>query len=108
MHVLLVEPSYRTRYPPLGLLKLASYHRLEGDTVELVRGNKCPNQKPDLIYITSLFTWAWKPVWDSVTYYKSSNGNAKLSLGGLYASLMPEHAKLSVLDHIYTGVFEEV
>ena len=108
MHVLLVEPSYRTRYPPIGLLKLASHHRLEGDTVELVRGNKCPNQKPDLIYITSLFTWAWKPVWDSVTYYKSSNGDAKLSLGGLYASMMPEHAKLSGADHIYTGVFEEV
>jgi len=47
MHVLLVEPSYYTRYPPLGLLKLASYHRNRGDSVELVRGCTFPDKKPD-------------------------------------------------------------
>jgi hypothetical protein len=38
MHVLLVEPAYHTRFPPLGLLDLASYRRPLGDSVELVRG----------------------------------------------------------------------
>jgi len=107
MHVLLAEPAYRSRYPPLGLLKLASYHRLKGDTVELARGCICPKQKPSLIYITSLFTWTWKPVWDAVRYYKSLFPDAELWLGGLYASLMPEHAKVSGADHIYTGVRKE-
>lgn len=85
MHVLLAEPAYRSRYPPLGLLKLASYHRLKGDTVELARGCIGPKQKPSLIYITSLFTWTWKPVWDAVRYYKSLFPEAELWLGGLYA-----------------------
>src|SRR5216683_1249459 len=38
LHVLLVEPDYYTRYPPLGLLKIAALHKFRGDTVELVRG----------------------------------------------------------------------
>jgi hypothetical protein len=41
----------------LGLLKLASYHKSRGDTVELVRDNTVPSKNPDIIYITSLFTW---------------------------------------------------
>jgi len=107
MHVLLVEPDYRTRYPPLGLLKLASYHRLKGDTVELVRGCVKPVRKPDSIYVTSLFTWAWRPVWSAVRFYKRLFPNVEVWLGGLYASLLPEHARLSGADHVYVGVFEE-
>lgn len=107
MHVLLVEPAYRTRYPPLGLLKLASYHRLRHDTAELVRGCTYPKQKPDLIYVTSLFTWAWKSVWEAVRCYKRFFPDVELWLGGLYASLMAEHAKLSGADYIYSGIFEE-
>jgi hypothetical protein len=71
MHILLVEPAYYTRYPPLGLLKLASYHRLEGDTVELVRGCLTPSRKPDRVYVTSLFTWGWKEVWQAVWFHKN-------------------------------------
>jgi len=45
MHVLLVEPAYHTRFPPLGLLKLASYRRPLGDSVELVRGCVRPSSE---------------------------------------------------------------
>ena len=107
MRVLLVEPAYYTRYPPLGLLKLASYHRLKGDTVELVRGCVKPKHKPDVVYVTSLFTWAWQPVWMAVRYYKWLFPDIEVWLGGLYASLMPEHAKMSGADHIYVGLFDE-
>jgi len=107
-HVLLVEPKYYTRYPPLGLLKLSSYHKSLGDTTELVRGlNVAVSQAPDIIYVTSLFTWAWKPVWEAVRYYMIMFPKAELWLGGLYASLMPEHASLSGIDpnHIFRGIF---
>jgi hypothetical protein len=79
MHILLIEPSYYTRYPPLGLLKLASYHRIKGDTVELIRGCSFPNRRPDKVYVTSLFTWGWKEVWEAVAYYKSLFPTAELS-----------------------------
>ncbi len=107
MRVLLVEPDYYTRFPPLGLLKLATYHRLNGDTVELVRGKKVPDKKPDLIYVTSLFTYAWKPVHEAVKHYKKMYPSTEIYLGGIYASLMRDHAKLSGTDHICEGLFSQ-
>ena len=109
-HVLLVEPKYYTRYPPLGLLKLSSYHKNLGNTTELVRGiTSSVSQEPDRIYVTSLFTWAWKPVWEAIRFYSTLFPKAELWLGGLYASLMPEHASLSGIDpnHIFKGIFAE-
>jgi hypothetical protein len=107
MHILLVEPAYYSRYPPLALLKLASYHRVKGDTIELVKGCTYPKHKPDLIYVTSLFTWAWRAVWTSVRYYKRIFPDTEVWLGGIYASLLPRHAEISGADQIYTGIFEE-
>jgi len=107
MHILLVEPAYHTRFPPLGLLKLASYHKLHGDSVELIRGCVNPKKKPDLVYVTSLYSWAWRPVWQAVRFYKNMFPMAEVWLGGIYASLMPEHAANSGADHVHVGVFEE-
>jgi len=107
MHVLLVEPEYYSRYPPLGLLKLASYYRSKGDSVELIRGCSAPKRNPDLIHVTSLFTWAWEPVWSAVRHYKQKFPELTLELGGVYASLMPRHAALSGADEVCVGVFKD-
>ena len=107
MHIVLVEPSYYARYPPLGLLKLSAYHKLRGDTVELLKGTRKPAQQPDQIYVTSLFTYAWKPVHESVKFFKSLFPSAPLTLGGIYASLLPNHAKLSGADKVHVGLFED-
>lgn len=37
--VLLLEPNYRNKYPPMGLMKLAMYHRLQGDYVVFYKGD---------------------------------------------------------------------
>ena len=37
--VLLVEPNYKNKYPPMGLMKLATYYRLQGDDVRFFKGN---------------------------------------------------------------------
>jgi hypothetical protein len=106
-HVLLVKPKFYSAYPPLGLLKLSTYHKNLGDTTELVYGVETRvAQEPDVVYITSLFTWAWEPVWEAVRYYSLKFSNAELWLGGLYAALMPEHAALSGVkpDHIFHGI----
>lgn len=89
MKVLLVEPSYYTKFPPLGLLKLASYHRSRGNQVKLVRGvQEDLKFSPDRIEITSLFTYAWKPVHEAIKFYHSKFNWAKMRAGGIYASLM--------------------
>jgi len=92
------------------LLKLSSYHKKKGNTTELVYGTSKPTKgDPDIIYVTSLFTWAWEPVWEAIHYFSMKFPNAELWLGGLYASLMPEHAALSGVspNHIFKGIYHE-
>jgi len=108
MHILFVEPSYHTAYPPLGLLKIAASHKAVGNTVELVRGIKPVSTTPQKIYVTSLFTYAWKPVHQAVHYYRALFPQAHMLLGGIYASLMPEHARLSEANEVYTGLMNDV
>lgn len=91
MRVLLVEPDYYTKYPPLGLLKLASFHRSYGNEVEYVRGNDSNVEVPNEIDITSLFTYSWKPVHQAIEFYHSLFPKAEISVGGIYATLMANH-----------------
>ncbi len=102
-----MEPDYYTRYPPLGLLKLSTYFKSQGATTELVRGKNYPSKEPDQVYVTSLFSWAWKPVWGAVQYYKAQFPNVPINLGGVYASLLPEHARLSGATNVHVGLHHE-
>lgn len=38
-NILLLEPNYRNKYPPIGLMKIATYHRMLGDNVTFYKGN---------------------------------------------------------------------
>ena len=38
MRVLLVEPNYKNKYPPMGLMKISTYHKMQGDDVHFVKG----------------------------------------------------------------------
>lgn len=109
MDILLVEPEYYTKFPPLGLMKLASYHKSRGDDVEYVRGiDNNLNFYPDKIEITSLFTYAWQPVHKAIEFYKNKFPDANMALGGIYASLMPGRIKTiyPFLD-IHVGLCEK-
>ena len=37
--VLLIEPNYKNKYPPMGLMKLATYYRNRGDEVRFYKGD---------------------------------------------------------------------
>jgi len=108
MKVLLVEPKYKSKYPPLGLLKLSAIHKKNGDEVEFVEGvNIGVTGNFERIYVTSLWTWAWDEVWQCVRYYKRMFPDSDVWLGGIYASVMPEHAEKSGADYIHTGLCEK-
>lgn len=37
--VLLIEPNYKNKYPPMGLMKIATYYRMRGDDVRFYKGD---------------------------------------------------------------------
>lgn len=37
--VLLIEPNYKNKYPPMGIMKLATYYRMVGDDVRFYKGD---------------------------------------------------------------------
>ncbi len=110
--ILLVEPDFpvqrksknHNRSIPVGLLKLASYHRSVGDLVRFVRGCVTTEFCPDQVFITSLFTYWSEFVWDAVKFYKQSFPQAKVVVGGIYATLMPDHCKESGCDEVFVGL----
>jgi len=114
MRILLVEPQksikYHSPYPPLGLLKLSAYHRKKGDKVQLVEGFDDNGFYPHRIYITSLFTYAWEPVHETIRYYSKKYKKADIVVGGVYATLCEDHLRETFKNRIrvHKGLFEKV
>jgi len=91
-------------------MKLGSYYRSLGDEIKLVRGldELDTNFDPDIIEITSLFTYAWGPVHEAIEFYHKKFPQAKITVGGLYASIMPDRLKdYYPFVKIHTGLHTE-
>jgi len=124
--VLLIEPNFpipsksknHKNFLPIGLLKIATYLRDHGCQVRLIRGIpktleetvKLIEFNPDEIWVTSLFTYWAKYVKDAVRYYKKKFPNAKVKVGGIYASLFPaeEVKRYTGCDEVHQGIIPEV
>lgn len=93
-NILLVEPNYKIKFPPLGLMKISAYHKTLGDKVVFVKGfnSKLAYEYWDRIYVTTLFTYNWKITVDTINQYKALVGGdtSRILVGGILASLMPE------------------
>lgn len=95
-NILLIEPRYKNKYPPLGLMKIAQYHGPEGksDNVRLIKGEDRAvlTQPWDRIYVTSLFSFEWKKTADAIDFAIEAAGGEtqKVFVGGIAASLMHE------------------
>lgn len=92
-NILLVEPDYKTKFPPLGLMKISTYHKQLGDNVHFVRGINEGVQYTfwDRIYVATLFTYFWKTTIETIKYYKwlVKGDLSRIAVGGILASLMP-------------------
>jgi hypothetical protein len=96
-NILLIEPGYKNKYPPLGLMKLAAYHGPHGkrDNVKFIKGEidrTVLEVNWDRIYVTTLFSFEWREISKSINFaLECARGNAtKVFVGGIAASLMHE------------------
>src|SRR5690554_7731610 len=106
--ILLLEPSYKNKYPPLGLMKISYYHKnIRKDYVMFAKGHLPQNikdKKFDRIYVATLFTFEWEKTIEAINYAKSLLKNPKdyknsIKIGGIMATLMPDEITKA------TGIF---
>lgn len=113
MRVLLVEPNYKNKYPPMGLMKISTYHKMLGDEVRFVKGfdPEVDREVWDRIYVTTLFTFDFDTDVQTINHYKLLvNDISDLYVGGIMASLMPDKIVASTgieRSHILTGLFTD-
>ena len=91
--ILLVEPAYKNKYPPLGLMKLSTYHKRLGDKVTFVKGKNpsLKKQKWDRVYISTLFTFNWKQTIETISYYcDCATLRSEVYIGGVMATLLSD------------------
>jgi len=108
--ILLIEPSYKAKYPPLGLMKISTYHKLQRDEVIFYKGLNVElrNQKWDIIYITTLFTYQWNTVIKTIKFYQRNKQNKNIRIGGVLASLLNEDVENETGIKPHFGLFKKV
>lgn len=113
MRVLLVEPNYKNKYPPMGLMKISTYHKMLGDEVRFVKGfdRDVDEEVWDRIYVTTLFTFDFDLDVETINHYKMLVNNINdLYVGGIMASLMPDKVVAATgidRSHVLTGLFTD-
>lgn len=113
MRVLLVEPNYKNKYPPMGLMKISTYHKMLGDEVRFVKGvdRHVDAEVWDRVYITTLFTFDFDICVETILHYMRLVDDVNsLYVGGIMASLMPDNiVKATGIDrsHIMSGLFTD-
>jgi len=110
--VLLIEPAYKVKYPPLGLMKISTYHKSRGDEVFFYKGTSDAVRKLnwDIIYITTMFTFQWKRTIETIQFYQQGKQNNKrnVKVGGTLASLLQEDVENETGITPHFGLWEEI
>ena len=113
MNVLLVEPQYKNKYPPMGLMKISTYHKSRGDRVIFYKGvlpkSEFEKHKFDRVYITSLFTFYYSITVKTIKSYIKLIPASNIYVGGIMVSLMPERLRKDIDNsvHILTGLLTD-
>lgn len=111
-NILLVEPNYKTKFPPLGLMKISAYHKELGDNVKFVKGiskKAAYHEVWDRIYVSTLFTYHWNITTKTIKYYKKlvHDDASRIFVGGILASLMKKELWEETGIVPITGVLSE-
>lgn len=90
--ILLVEPDYKNKYPPIALMKIATYHRNRGDIVEFYKGEAPYTRiiQADRIYITSMFTFQFDITVKTIKHYMKYKHADAVYIGGIAVSLLTD------------------
>ena len=94
-NILLIEPDYKNKYPPLGLMKISYFHKhVLGDHVRFTKGRlpaALAETKWDRVYVTSLFTFEWAKTIEAIQYAKTLVDSIdKITVGGIAATMLPQ------------------
>ncbi len=94
-NILLIEPKYKCKQPPLGLMKISYFHKnIMHDYVRFTKGElptELAGTKWNRIYVTSLFTFEWKATIEAIEYAKTLVDSIdKIYVGGIAATMLPE------------------
>lgn len=94
--ILLLEPGYKNKYPPLGLMKIAQYHGPHGkrDQVTFAKGvdHRLEMTPWDRVYITTLFSFEYQKISETIDFALAlvRGESQRVFVGGIAASLMHE------------------
>lgn len=114
--ILLLEPNYSNKYPPIGLMKIAYFHKyMHNDYVRFSKGplpKELSGKKWDRVYVTTLFTFEWPKTKETIEYaYQVVKDENEVYTGGILATLMPDliqehfpkiHNNTGLLNHTGT------
>jgi len=111
-NILLIEPNYKNKYPPIGLMKLATFHKtILHDYVRLAKGQlpeALSKSKWDKVYVTSLFTFEWAETIKSIKYAQSIvDSPDQVIVGGIAATLLPDQIYQETGIHPICGLLNE-
>lgn len=108
-NILLVEPNYRSKFPPLGLLRIATFHKSKGDHVTFVRGkDQSLRALPwHRIYVSSLFTWELPRTVSTIRFYNPAVRSAgDIYVGGPAVTLFPDYVRSKFPCTIVAGILD--
>lgn len=88
----MVEPNYKNKYPPIGLMKISTYFKQKGDCVRFHKGllPLADIVSYDRVFITTLFTFDFDMCISTILYYREIVGNENTYVGGIAATIIPD------------------
>lgn len=113
MKVLLIDPQYKSDYekfPPIGLMKISTYHKDKGDSVTYTRDTSFwfIDDDYEMIYVTTMFTWDIDNIITSIRQAKKRYPKAEIKVGGIAATISPDIIETAAGIKPHVGLLKEV